>query len=602
MIAGKTERPFLGVEKSVLDQVWRDRLDLPGRNRALAMAQTTDLPEIICRVLAGRGVNGEIAAAFLEPAIRDLMPDPSVLTDLELAADRIVRAIDKHEKVAIFGDYDVDGAASSALLYRFLLHHDIHAEIYIPDRIFEGYGPNPAAIEDLAGRGAKLIVTVDCGSTSFEAFEHAAKLGVDIVALDHHQVDTELPPAVAIVNPNRQDDMSGLDYLCAAGVVFMTLVAVARRLRNSGKYQRRKEAPLLQQLDLVALATVCDVVPLTGLNRAFVKRGLEMLHARKNCGLAALAQSARLSGPPSVYHLGFLLGPRINAGGRIGDAALGSRLLVSDDPGEAREIAEKLEALNRERQIRETAMLEQAMAEAEAEIAGGEGPSVLVVCSDQWHAGIVGLIAARLKEVYRRPVFAINFDGRGIGSGSGRSIGNADIGGAVRAAMAQGLLIKGGGHRMAAGVTVERGKLGELRTFLEHNLASAVRKQQQDHSLEIDGALTARSANIALCELLESAGPYGSGHPSPIFAFPGHGMRNPRIVGQGHISLRISAGDGAPMQAIAFRAADTALGEVLLRGPERLHVAGAISADYWQGQRRVQLRIIDAAIPDNRLR
>jgi len=597
MLTDDLDRPFLGVERSALGQVWRERLDQRGRNVALTIAQSTEIPELVARVLAGRGVEAEGAEAFLTPAIRDLMPDPSVLTDMDVAAERIARAITKGERIAIFGDYDVDGAASSALLSRFLAHYGVEHEIYIPDRIFEGYGPNPTAIDELAGRGAKLIVTVDCGATSFAALEHAAELGVDVVVIDHHLMDAERPPAEALVNPNRQDDLSGLGHLCAAGVVFMTLVAVARALRRAGG-GNTSPPDLLRWLDLVALATVCDVVPLRGLNRAFVVKGLIAMHGRENAGLAALAETARVNGPLRPYHLGFLLGPRINAGGRIGDASLGARLLATGDEGEAAAIAVKLEELNRARQAEENRMLEQAIAEADAEIGAGEGPAVLIVENNDWHPGIVGLIASRLKDRYRRPAFAIAFNGMGKGSGSGRSIAGADLGHAVRQAVAEGLLEKGGGHAMAAGLTVDRANLAELRSFMEDRLGEAVAARRHTHVLKLDGALTARSATLQLYELLERAGPYGSGHSAPVFAFPAHALRNTRIVGDHHVSTMIRAGDGASLKAIAFRVADTELGRLLLNPPASLHLAGTIDADFWQGAKRVQLRILDAAVPE----
>ena len=590
---------FLDVDRSASDQKWIDRLDNVTRNVALDIAQSHDVPELVARVMAGRGVSSDGAMSFLNPTIRDLMPDPSVLSDMDKAAERLADAIMAGERIAIFGDYDVDGAASSALMSRFLGHHAVPSEIYIPDRIFEGYGPNPNAINELIDKGAKLIVTVDCGATSFEALEAAEKRNIDVIVIDHHQMGTEMPPAVALVNPNRQDDLSGLGYLCAAGVVFLTLVATARVLRGRAFYKEGMKAPdLLQMLDIVALATVCDVVPLVGLNRALVVKGLTVMHAQQNYGLRELAKIARLDGPASPYHLGFMLGPRINAGGRIGDAALGARLLCSDDPHEAQEISEQLEMLNRERQAAEATMLEQAIAEADAEIGDGEGPAVLVTESDHWHPGIVGLLASRLKDRFHRPTFAIAFDAMGKGSGSGRSISGVDIGSAVRAAVDAGILVKGGGHAMAAGLTVEREKLGALRAFLDEHLSQSVQKVQGVQTLKIDGALTAGSATLKLIEMLEHAGPYGAGHPSPIFAFPAHRVQFAKIVGKDHVSVTLASGDGAKLRAIAFRAADTPVGKSLLnmRG-HPIHIAGTLGVNIWQGTKNVQLRIMDVAEP-----
>lgn len=593
--ADPVSRAFLNVEKSVSGQRWMARLDQAGLNRALAISQTHGLSEIVARVLAGRGVGVDDALAFLDPTIRGLMPDPSGLTDCDRAAARIAAAIAAREKVAIFGDYDVDGAASSALLCRFLRHFGLEAEIYIPDRIFEGYGPNPAAIRQLVENGARLIVTVDCGSTSHESLKVAADLGVDVVVIDHHQLGAELPPCHALVNPNRQDDLSGQGHLCAAGVVFLVLVATLRELRKAGD-GRERMLDLLSWLDLVALATVCDVVPLKGLNRAYVVKGLIAARHMLNPGLAALFRVAGLNGPVTPYHLGFLIGPRINAGGRIGDAALGSRLLTLDDAARAGEIAVRLDELNKERQAMEAAMLAEAEAEALAEYGNGAGAAVIVTANDGWHAGIVGLLASRLKDKFRRPAFAIAFDANGRGTGSGRSINGFDLGRMVRAAVENGLLVKGGGHAMAAGLTVERANLGPLRHFFEESASNAVSTLVADPALKIDAAVSASGATPALVEKLEAAGPYGAGHPQPVFAVPAHRLRDSRPVGTTHVKVTLEAMDGTRLEGIAFRAAETPLGDFLMK--ERgsmIHVAGSLSLDHWQGAQRVQLRVIDAA-------
>ncbi|MGK9054211.1 single-stranded-DNA-specific exonuclease RecJ [Neorhizobium petrolearium] len=588
-------RAFLNVERSAGDQRWVSRLDQAAQNRALAIAQVHGIPDLVARVLAGRGVSLDDAPAFLDPTIRSLMPEPFTLTDCEKAVNRLADAIARREKVAIFGDYDVDGAASSALLYRFLRHFGVEAEIYIPDRIFEGYGPNPAAIRQLIANGAGLIVTVDCGSTSFDALAAARDEGRDVVVIDHHQLGHELPPCLALVNPNREDDLSGQGNLCAAGVVFMVLVAAARHLRQTGD-PRAKSLDLLAWLDLVALATVCDVVPLKGLNRAYVVKGLLAARHMGNAGLAALFRKAGLGGPVTPYHFGFLIGPRINAGGRIGDAALGSRLLTLDDPVEAEEIAGRLDELNRERQAMEAAMLAEAEAEVLAEYGTGEGASVIVTARDNWHPGIVGLIAARIKEKFKRPAFAIAFDPSGKGTGSGRSINGFDMGRMVRAAVEAGLLVKGGGHAMAAGLTVERANLGRLRAFFEETAGETVPDLVANHVLKIDGALSASGATLELFDQLEQAGPYGSGHAQPVFAIPAHRLKDARLVGTAHIKVTLEAADGSRLDGIAFRAAETPLGNMLLnsRGAQ-IHAAGCLSADHWQGSRRIQLRLLDAA-------
>lgn len=595
VLADPIQRAFLGVERSVSGQRWVSRLDQAGQNRALAISQVHGYSELIARVLAGRGVGLDDAAAFLEPTLRALMPDPDTLTDGRKAAERLADAIRRREKVVIFGDYDVDGAASSALMARFLRHFDITAEIYIPDRIFEGYGPNPQAIDQLIERGSELIVTVDCGSTSHEALAVAAERRTNVVVIDHHQVGSVLPPCHALVNPNREDDLSGQGHLCAAGVVYLVLVNTLRVLRLRGD-PRAASFDLLSLLDLVALATVCDVVPLKGLNRAYVVKGLLAARHMGNAGLAALLRKAAIGGPVTPYHLGFLLGPRINAGGRIGDAALGSRLLTLDVAAAAEAIASQLDELNRDRQAMEAAMLAEAEAEVLAEYGTGEGASVIVTARQNWHPGIVGLIAARIKEKFRRPAFAIAFDPNGRGTGSGRSINGFDMGRLVRAAVDNGLLVKGGGHAMAAGLTVERGKLGQLRQFFEERAETAIRDLVAVQTLKVDGALAAAGATLDLVDLLDQAGPYGSGHPQPLFAFPQHRLRDSRQVGANHVKVTLEGQDGSRMEGIAFRAAETPLGDFLLgnRGAT-VHVAGSVSADLWQGTRKVQLRVTDAA-------
>jgi len=588
-------RAFLGVEKSASDQRWMARLDQAGLNRALAMSQVHGIPELVCRVLAGRGVGVDEAPAFLDPTIRSLMPDPYTLTDCEKAATRLADAIMRGEKVAIFGDYDVDGASSSALMSRFLYHFGLSSEIYIPDRIFEGYGPNPAAIRQLIVNGAQLIVTVDCGSTSHESLAVARDENCDVVVIDHHQLGEELPPCLALVNPNREDDLSGQGHLCAAGVVFLVLVATARILRER-KHPQAASLDLLAWLDIVALATVCDVVPLKGLNRAYVVKGLLAARHMGNAGLAALFRKAGLAGPVTPYHLGFLIGPRINAGGRIGDAALGSRLLTLDDGPAADVIAERLDELNRERQAMEAAMLEEAEGEVLAEYGNGENASVIVTANQNWHAGIVGLIAARIKEKFKRPAFAIAFDPSGRGTGSGRSIPGFDMGKMVRAAVEVGLLAKGGGHAMAAGLTVDRANLGKLRAFFETRAEKDVPGLVANHVLKIDGALSASGATLELIDRMEQAGPYGSGHSQPVFALPSHRIVDSRTVGTSHVKVVLEAVDGSRIDGISFRSADTPLGQMLLNGRgTQVHVAGNLSADHWQSSRRVQLRILDAA-------
>ena len=590
-------RLFLGVEKSACGRAWRDRLDERGSARALAIAQRSNVPELLARILAGRGVEADAVESYLDPTVKALMPDPDVLTAMPQAAARIADAIENGENVAIFGDYDVDGATSSALLARFLRHCGLSPMIHIPDRLFEGYGPNTEAIRALAEKGATLLVTVDCGTTSFEPLEEARKLGLDVVVIDHHQCDVRLPDVLALVNPNRPDDLSDLNHLAAVGLVFVTLVAVNRELRRRNFWNGgRSEPDLLSSLDLVALGTVADVVPLIGLNRAFVSKGLIAMRRRENVGLTALMDAARLDGPPEPFHLGFLLGPRINAGGRIGRADLGANLLLESDSTEAARIATELDRLNRERQALEQTMLVQAEAEALAALGLEEKGAVVVTAAEGWHPGVVGLIAARLKERFGRPAFAIALEPGGAGTGSGRSIAGVDLGKAVRQAVADGLLLKGGGHAMAAGVTVAKGALAPFRAFLENALKDNVEVARRADSLLIDGAVTAAGANNELAALVARAGPYGAGNPEPVFAIPGHTLAFADEVGVGHIRARLRAPDGAMLNAIAFRAMGKPLGQMLLQNRgQAVHVAGTLSVDRWQGAERVQLRLIDAA-------
>ncbi|MER8966474.1 single-stranded-DNA-specific exonuclease RecJ [Mesorhizobium sp. M0808] len=588
-------RFFLDVRQSATGVSWEHRLTERQDMAALAIAQGYGVPDIVARVLAGRGVTAEQTEQFLDPTIRNLLPDPASLTDMDKAASRIAQAVMAREKVAIFGDYDVDGAASSALLKRFLAHFSVPSEIYIPDRIFEGYGPNPEAMRELVSRGATLIVTVDCGTNSAASIDAAKAVGADVVVLDHHQVGGPLPAATAVVNPNREDDLSGQGHLCAAGVVFLCLVQTAKILRS--RLPDAAPPDLLGLLDLVALGTVCDVVPLTGINRAFVVKGLQVARQQRNEGLAALARVSRIGEPINTFHLAFLIGPRINAGGRIGDAALGSRLLATDDPVEARTIAETLDRLNQERQSMEQEMLAAARSEADAELAGGNGPAIVVTASSNWHPGIVGLLASRLKDHARRPAFAIAFNVNGVGTGSGRSVSGFDLGRLVREAADAGLIVKGGGHGMAAGITVERAKLGELRAFFEERAAVDVFRLQGEESLAIDGALAAEGATLGLLDALERAGPFGAGHVAPVFALPRHRLVDARAVGSNHIRADLQSESGGRIQAIAFRAVDTALGEFLFKNRGKpVHVAGSLSGNHWNGNRTVQFRIVDAAL------
>jgi single-stranded-DNA-specific exonuclease len=589
-------RPVLGVARSAGGRTWRHRLDAVGEAHAAAMTERHTLDGTLARVLAGRGVDPDAAPAFLEPTLKALLPDPSCLTDMDNAAARLADAVMAGRKIALFGDYDVDGAASVALMTRWLRALGLEPLSHIPDRLIEGYGPNAEAIAGLVAAGTQVLVALDCGSTSLDILGEAAARGLEIIVVDHHQCGVELPAVAALVNPNRQDDLSGLGHLSAAGVAFLTLVAANRELRRRGCFARRPEPDLRQWLDLVALATVADVVPLIGLNRAFVVRGLEAARRRGNAGIAALAGVARLSGPLSPYHLGFILGPRINAGGRIGDAGLGARLLVSEDPAEVERLAAKLDELNRERQAIEAAML--AEAEAEVDGRGAPGP-VIVTASENWHPGIVGLIAARLKERFRRPAVAVAFDRGRLGTGSGRSVAGVDLGAAVRAAVAAGLLVKGGGHAMAAGLTVDRERLDDLAAFLAERLGEGVERELACHELEVDALVTAAAASVSLVTQLEKAGPYGAGQPEPVVVLPSHRIVHADEINGKHLRVTVASGDGTTLKGMAFRAADDDVGRTILANRGRpLHIAGTLGLDHWQGDARVQLRIRDVAEPD----
>ncbi len=592
------ERYFLGVDKSATGRAWRDRLDERGVARALTIAQRLGTPELLARVLAGRGVEADEAEAFLDPTIKRMLPDPHTLTEMQAASARIAHAIEKGESVAIFGDYDVDGATASTLLAYYLRRCGLDPIVHIPDRIFEGYGPNVNAIRSFAERGVKLLVTVDCGTTSMEPLTEAKTLGLDTVVIDHHQADEQLPPAVAIVNPNRADDLSGLGHLAAVGLVFVTLVALSRELRQRNFWNAtRAEPDLLSLLHLVALGTVADVVPLKGLNRAFVAKGLIALRRRDSVGLTALMDAARLTGPPEAWHLGFMLGPRINAGGRIGNAGLGAKLLLEEDPVEAGRIAGELDRLNNERRQIETATVEQAEAEALAALGIEEKGAVVITAGQGWHPGVVGLVAARLKERYGRPAFAIALEPGGIGTGSGRSIAGVDLGRAVRQAVRDGLLHKGGGHAMAAGVTLPKGGLAAFRAFLEATLAPSVEIARRETALLIDGAVSAGGVNLPLCEMLARAGPFGAGNPEPVLALPAHTLAYADPVGENHIRTRFKSADGKFVNAIAFRVTGTPLGKSLIDNRGRsMHAAGQLTVDRWQGEERVQMRLTDVAV------
>ena len=587
---------FLGVERSLTGKRWATRL---GDERlALAIAQRHGLPDAICRLLAAREVGLEAVADFLEPTLRKFLPDPSHLKDMDAAVARLVRAVQAGERIVVFGDYDVDGATSSALLLRFFRAVGGNIGVYIPDRRKEGYGPNAPALLKIREEGASVVVTVDCGITAFEALAEARRAGLDLIVIDHHMAEIALPEAVAVVDPNRIDDASPHKHLAAVGVAFLLAVGVNRALREAGWYGSARPEPVLRQwLDLVALGTVCDVVPLLGVNRALVRAGLQVMAQRRNAGLAALADVARLKEAPEAYHLGFLLGPRVNAAGRVWQSDLGSRLLSSDDPHEVGALAIRLDEFNAERRAIERDVLDQAITRIEG-LYGADReslPSVLLVESEGWHVGVIGIVASRLVERYGRPAFVIGMDGA-VGKGSGRSVRGVDLGASVIAARQAGLLVNGGGHAMAAGLTVARDSLPELTRFLDERIAPQLGAAPPVRELGIDAALAPAAATKELVDMVERAGPFGAGNAQPRFALTGVRVSYAQPVGEGHVRCTLVGAERGRVEAIAFRANQSALGPALL-DPARpvLHVAGALRIDRFGGRETVRLQIDDAA-------
>lgn len=584
---------FLGVARSLRGLRWVERLDVAGANSAALASQQHGLPEIVARLLVGRGVAPGDCAQFLTPTLRDLMPDPSTLRDMDQGADRFARAIRDRERIAVVGDYDVDGAASVALVERFLRAHGLPVRVYVPDRLTEGYGPNPAAMRRLAEEGAALILTVDCGSTSIDAARAARDAGADVIVLDHHRPGEIVPAVHAMINPNRDDDLSGQGDLAAAGVVFLFLVATARVLRGSPGLDTAPD--LLGWLDLVALATVCDLAPLRGLNRAFVVKGLQVMRLRQNPGLRALMDRAGLKEPPSAATLGFILGPRINASGRIGECGLGARLLSTDDDLEGMRIAETLERLNGERRALELRIFEDALARAGAVLSARPEAALIAVAGDRWHPGVLGLVASRLAERFGRPAVAVGWLPDGTGVGSGRGIAGVDLGAGIRAAVAHGLLTKGGGHAMAAGLTVDRERFAGFVAFMEQALQQGAGRIEPSDLL-IDGVLSLGALTPDLVTLIDRAGPFGGAHPQPRFAVSAQRVAGAQLVGGDHIRLSLSDARGGRIDAMAFRAADGPLAARLMTSAALpLHVAGHLRRDSWGGRDRVRLVIEDAA-------
>ena len=577
-----TTAAFLNVEHSLLGRRWVGPSDAEHR-AAEALAQQSHLPLPLCMLLAKRGVEANAIDGFLAPSLRDLLPDPLMLRDMKKAAERLISALTVHQKIAIFADYDVDGGASAALLLIWLREMGHQATLYIPDRIDEGYGPNVEAMQALAA-AHDLIICVDCGTLSHEPI--AAARAADVVVLDHHLGAETLPSALAVVNPNRQDEDGALSHICAAGVVFLLLVETNRQLRALGQ----TGPDLMGFLDLVALATVADVAPLIGVNRAFVRQGLKVMARRERLGLRVLADCARLDTAPSAYSLGFVLGPRINAGGRIGQADLGARLLATTDPHEAQALAQRLEVLNNERREIEAAVRVQALAQAQAR--GLDGPLVWAA-DDGWHPGVVGIVAARLKEATHRPAVVIGFDGD-QGKGSARSVAGVDLGAAVQRLALEGLLQKGGGHKMAAGLSLSRDQLEAAMARLAELLGRQGAGQAGPQDLNIDSLLMPSAATAGLIEQIESAGPFGASASAPRFAFSAQAVSGRRI-GENHLRLNFSDGLGPKLDAIAFGVMEGPLAALENAGAARYHLAGRLELNHFGGRTKVQLRLEDAA-------
>jgi single-stranded-DNA-specific exonuclease len=576
-------------------RAWRER---PADQAVVrALAQRHGLSEPLARALASRGIGEADAGDYLQPTLKALFPDPSSFLDMDRAAEILVDALERGRKVTVFADYDVDGASSAALLVRWFraLGHEL--PIYVPDRLTEGYGPSPAAFRRLREEGAELVVTVDCGAAAYDAVAAAAEIGLKVVVIDHHLMREDPPKAAAVVNPNRPGCNSGQGNLAAAGVAFVLLAALNREARKRGLFAGRSEPDLRQWLDLAAMGAICDVTRLTGFNRALASQGLKVMSAWANPGLKALMAVAKAEGPAGVFHAGFILGPRINAGGRIGRADLGARLLSTDDPAEAADLAEQLDALNASRKEVEARVTDEAVAAIEAH---GERPAdraAIVVSGEGWHPGVVGIVAGRLRERYRRPVVVIGVDpALAIGKGSGRSQPGVNLGRAIQAAFEAGHLLAGGGHAMAAGLTVRAENIQVFESFLADRLMEESARAVEQDVVEIDALVTPKAADRALFEDFQRLGPFGPGNPEPLFAVADAVIEQPRLLRGGHIRCLV-AGAGGRLKAVAWRAEDTELGRRLLAGGGGLHLAGKLKADDWNGRQGVELEIEDAADP-----
>lgn len=591
-----TNQTALGVSRSAAGQVWKFR---PSDDRlVLAMCQRHGLPDILARLLVARGVTLEDVPNYLEPRLRDLLPDPSCLTDMDKAAERLALAVERDEKIAVFGDYDVDGATSSAVLSRYFGALGKQLRVYIPDRQKEGYGPNIDAFRQLQDEGHNLIVTVDCGTMAHKTLGAAHVAGIDVIVADHHQTGGGLPTCFALVNPRRADDTSGLGHLAAVGVTFLLVISVNRALRRSGYFDTRDEPDVLGLLDMVALGTVCDVVPLQGLNRALVRQGLTVAAQTSNEGIRALARVSRAAAQMGTYEFGFQLGPRLNAGGRVGEASLGVRLLSTESSEEASGFAMRLDDLNTERRAIEAGVLSEAMHDAENKIAAhNASPPYFLTAREGWHPGVIGIVAGRIKDKFHRPSFVIALDETGLGKGSARSISGIDVGRLIAGAVDRGLIEAGGGHAMAAGLTLRADQMAGFEAYLTEELGGLALDGPRD--LWLDASLSPAAANTDLLELINKAGPFGAGNAEPRLVFPAVRVVQSDIVGDGHVRCILAGREGGRLKAIAFSSVPEDVRALLTKPPSLCHIAGFLRADNWNGRHDVQLMVHDAAYADS---
>ncbi len=590
MAGAPTDNLFFEVKHSCTGKRWLER---SGDSRhALAISQQFQLPEIIGRFLDTRGITADQVEAFLDPKLTSSLPDPAHLLDMDAGVARLIQALQGQEKIAVFGDYDVDGATSSALLARYFKAVGADYQIYIPDRITEGYGPNILALEKLIKDGTKVVITVDCGTTAYEPLAFAKEKALDVVVVDHHVAEAGLPEAIAVINPNRMDEASEHGQLAAVGVTFLLAVALNRGLREAGYFKDWQEPDLMQWLDIVALGTVADMVALTGVNRALVVQGLKVMLRRKNAGLSALADVALIDEAPSTYHLGFLLGPRINAGGRVGESYLGAQLLATESAEEAFEIAQKLDAYNTERREIENQVLQEALEKAEQQKAG----SVVYIAGEGWHPGVIGIVASRLKERYGLPACVLTIEDSKA-TGSGRSITGVDLGACVIAARQAGIITDGGGHKMAAGFSLDHDRLDDFNAFLSERISKQIEEEGIVPTINIDGAVSVEGATMELVEVLQKLAPFGTGNAEPRFAFSNVRIAKSDVVGVNHVRCFLTGLDSKKqLAAIAFNCVDTELGRALLRHKGLpLHIVGRLRENIWQGRSSVQLLIDDVA-------